>query len=194
MQILASQDFKDFSSVAEELYEVLASLRTEDLPKFKELFRVVVPKILVESRSALRPFVHLPLVRIMANRAHLTVHNANHPEISSDLLKVEWSDLRGDPEGADQRSEIQRRRHAEEPRFHEAALRGLEQGRAVQAWSEEQILQAIRDFHTRVGRPPAYEEFRKKYGLPDYKTVWRKFGSSRVAVAMALGPESDHAP
>lgn len=120
----------------------------------------------------------------------LTVINANHIEMASDLVKVDWSDLRSDPDRADQRSEIQRRRHATDPKSHEAALRALERGRQTQAWSREQILEAIRAFHARVGRPPAYGDFRKQYGLPDYKTVWRRFRSSKVAVAIALGQEA----
>lgn len=123
----------------------------------------------------------------------LTDINANHVEIASELVEIEWSDLRGDPDRADQRSEIQRRRHAENPHFHDSALGALERGRKVRAWSEEQILQAIREFHARVGRPPAYEEFRKKCGLPDYKTVWRRFGSSKVAVEIAFRDGADHA-
>lgn len=118
----------------------------------------------------------------------LTGINANHVDIPPDLLKVDWSDLRGDPDRADKRSEIQHRRHVKDAHFHEAALEALERGRAVHAWSEEQILQAIREFHAREGRPPSYYDFRKKCGLPDYKTVWRRFGSSKVAVALALGP------
>lgn len=117
----------------------------------------------------------------------LTDINANHVEIASDLVKVDWSDLRGDPDRADQRSEVQRRRHAEQPEFHEAALRGLERGRQAASWTEEQILLAIRGFQAKFGRPPAYEEFNKDNGLPDYKTVWRKFGSSKVALTLALG-------
>jgi hypothetical protein len=120
----------------------------------------------------------------------LTDINANHIEVSSDLVRVTWRDLRGAPEGAPHRSEVQRRRHAEQPDFHKAALEALERGRQINAWAEEQILHAIRGFHVRFGRPPAYEEFRKCNGLPDYKTVWRRSGSSEIAVSLALGKGS----
>lgn len=81
--------------------------------------------------------------------------------------------------------------HAEDPSFHETALRNLEKGRLTE-WKEEQILEAIRNFYDRMGRAPRYEELRQSKGLPDYKTIWRKFGSSRSAIAKALN-QSDMA-
>ncbi len=80
----------------------------------------------------------------------------------------------------------QRSRHAEDPVFHETALRNLEKGRLTE-WKEELILEAIRSFYHRTGRTPRYDELRQANGLPDYKTIWRKFGSSRTAISLALG-------
>lgn len=113
-----------------------------------------------------------------------TDHKANRMEISSDLLEVSWTNRRFEPDDSTRRSEIQRIRHSEDPVFHEKALRNLEAGRLTE-WKEEQILDAIRDFQTRHGRPPRYEELRAANGLPDYKTIWRKFGSSRDAIQAA---------
>jgi hypothetical protein len=41
---------------------VLQPVDEGDVPKLKALLRVLVPKIVVESRSTIRPFVRLPLV------------------------------------------------------------------------------------------------------------------------------------
>lgn len=114
-----------------------------------------------------------------------TDHKTNQFEVCSDLLNVSWTSRWEQPEVIARRSEIQRTRHAEDPFFHETALRNLEKGRLTE-WKEEQILEAIRDFHRRMGRAPRYNELRQVNGLPDYKTIWRKFGSSRSAIAKAL--------
>jgi hypothetical protein len=112
-------------------------------------------------------------------------HKTNHFEVSSDVLNVSWTSRWGEPGVIARRSEIQRNRHAEDPFFHEVALRNLAKGRLTE-WKEERILEAIRDFYARMGRAPRYDELRPVNGLPDYKTIWRKFGSSRSAIAKAL--------
>jgi hypothetical protein len=115
-----------------------------------------------------------------------TDHKTNQLEVCSDLLNVSWTSRWEEPEVIARRSEIQKSRHVKDPSFHETALRNLEKGRLTE-WKEEQILEAIRKFHDRGGRAPRYDELRQVNGLPDYKTIWRKFGSSRTAIAKALG-------
>jgi hypothetical protein len=95
-----------------------------------------------------------------------------------------WTSRWDDPEASARRAEIQRIRHAEDPAFHDKALSNLKKGR-LNEWKKEQILQAIRDFEALNGRSPRYEELRASSGLPDYKTIWRKFGSSRDAIKAA---------
>lgn len=111
-------------------------------------------------------------------------------EINSDLLEVSWTNRWFGPEASARRSQIQRIRHSEDSAFHEKALGNLEKGR-LNEWKEEQILEAIRCFKTSHGRPPRYEELRAANGLPDYKTIWRKFGSSRTAIVQAIGQDTE---
>lgn len=60
-------DFAEVVDIAENLSRMLETLRGVDPAKFKELFRLVVPEIRVESRAAIRPLVFLPLVRVMGH-------------------------------------------------------------------------------------------------------------------------------
>lgn len=115
----------------------------------------------------------------------LTHHNANHLEIGSDLVKVSWTNRFHEPEASARRSELQRRRHQEDSGFHKASLRILKRSGEARYWSEERILTAIRDFHAEEGRPPSYSDFRTDR-LPDYATLWRRFGSIGIAISRAL--------
>jgi hypothetical protein len=120
----------------------------------------------------------------LRKRVGPTDHKTNRMEVCSDLVAVSWTNRLFNPEASAKRSEIQRIRHTEDPVFHELALSNLKKGRLTE-WKKEQILQAIRDFQAQNGRPPRYEELRASNGLPDYKTIWRKFGSSRDAIEAA---------
>jgi hypothetical protein len=53
-------------------------------------------------------------------------------------------------------------------------------------WTNSAILEAIRDFIRREGRSPRQQEFRAKFGLPGYGTVWRRLGPVGAAVGTAL--------
>lgn len=115
-----------------------------------------------------------------------THHNANHLVLGSDQLKVDWTNRWDDPEVAARRSEIQRLRHVDDPKFHEASLEILKRSREARFWSEERILEAIRNFRAKVGRPPSYYDFRKTKELTDYATLWKRFGSIKVAISRAF--------
>ncbi|MGH2529408.1 MAG: homing endonuclease associated repeat-containing protein [Actinomycetota bacterium] len=91
------------------------------------------------------------------------------------------------PETSARRSEIQRLRHANDPEFRKASLEILKRSREARFWSDERIIGAIRDFHAQEGRPPSYHDFRRTKELPDYATLWKRFGSIRVAISRALG-------
>ena len=117
----------------------------------------------------------------------LTHHNANQLDLGSDQVKVAWTSRFYEPQASARRSEIQKRRHEKDPEFHKASLDILRQSREARFWSEERILEAIRDFHSKTGRPPSNYEFRKTKELPDYATLWRRFGSIGVAISRALG-------
>lgn len=118
-----------------------------------------------------------------------TDHKTNQFEVCSDLLDVSWTSRWEEPEVIARRSAIQRSRHAEDAFFHETALRNLEKGR-LNEWKEERILEAIRSFYDRMGRAPRYGA-KQANDLPDYKTIWRKFGSSRIAISKALNHGSE---
>lgn len=128
----------------------------------------------------------------MSCLVELTHHNANQLEIGSDLVKVSWTNRFHEPEASARRSEVQRRRHQADHEFHTASLKTLKRSREARYWSEEGILRAIRDFHSKEGRPPSYSDFRRTSGLPDYATLWRRFGSIRVAISRALSEGIEH--
>jgi hypothetical protein len=58
----------EIEAIANELTNMLESLGEEDLAKFKDVLRIVVPKILVGSRLEIRPTIHLPLVPVNASK------------------------------------------------------------------------------------------------------------------------------
>jgi hypothetical protein len=70
--------------------------------------------------------------------------------------------------------------------YRESSVRGLAKANEARSWSDEAILEAIRAFSRQQGRVPKQAEFRSGNGLPGYGTVWRRFGSTKVAVAFAL--------
>lgn len=109
----------------------------------------------------------------------------NHLKLGSELLKAEWDNASSDPARAEERSDRQRRRHLD-PDYHKAALSGLDRGRKANMWSDEEILAAIRNFYKQLGRTPSYYELRRENGLPDYSTIRRRFGSSKIAVRLAI--------
>lgn len=112
--------------------------------------------------------------------------NANPQiELDSGLLPAEIPDERSDPAWADRRSELQKQR-LRDSTYRESSLRGLAKAREARSWSEEAILKAIRSFNRTQGRPPKQADFRSVNGLPGYGTVWRRFGSAKKAVALAL--------
>lgn len=116
----------------------------------------------------------------------LTHHNANQLDMGSDLVKVSWTNRFHETEASARRSEVQRQRHKEDLEFHTASLKTLKRSREARYWSEERILGAIRDFHSKEGRPPSYYDFRGTSALPDYATLWRRFGTLNVAISRAL--------
>lgn len=118
-----------------------------------------------------------------------THHNANHLDLGFDQVEVVWTKRFHESEASARRSEIQKLRHANNPEFHKTSLEILKRSREARFWSEERILEAIRDFHSRAGRPPSYYDFRRTMELPDYSTLWKRFGSMGVAISRALdGP------
>jgi hypothetical protein len=157
------------------------------MPLFKHLFGTLVPEILVESRSNIRPVIHLPRVRVVCHSVDPASHNAN-PKIALDCgpLREEIPDERSDPALADRRSELQKKR-LREPAYREASLTGVAKAREARCWSEVGILQAIQNFYRQQGTAPRQADFRSAKGLPGYGTVWRRFGSVKGAVAIALG-------
>jgi hypothetical protein len=100
-------------------------------------------------------------------------------------LREEIPDERSAPAHADRRSELQKRR-LREPAYREASLRGLAKATEACSWSDEAIVEAIRSFYRKQGRLPKQADFRSAKGLPGYGTVWRRFGSTKEAVAFAL--------
>jgi site-specific DNA recombinase len=64
--------FEDAQSLAVELAKLLENYKGEDIPKLKELLRKVIRKVLVNSRSEIRPFLMLPLVRVMTGSVGAT--------------------------------------------------------------------------------------------------------------------------
>lgn len=110
-----------------------------------------------------------------------------------DPVEIRWSDGRSDPSRSPQRTVLVRERHADED-FHRAALDGLAQGSAARGWSDEAILEAISNFHTDRHRPPGQRDFRNANRLPGYGTVWRRYGSARKALDLALGSRTRPSP
>lgn len=113
--------------------------------------------------------------------------NANHVDLGSDQVEIVWTNRFHESEASARRSEIQRLRHANDPEFHKTSVQILKRSRESRYWSEERILKAIRDFRSKTGWPPSYYDFRKTKELPDYATLWKRFGSLKVAISRALG-------
>jgi hypothetical protein len=104
---------------------------------------------------------------------------------------VPWTDGRQEASTRAQHAAASRQRH-EDPDYHRAALRGLAAGRAQRAWTEEAILQAVRDFRARTGRWPAQRDFRRSNSLPGLGTVARRYESHlRLVRACESEPSSD---
>lgn len=121
-----------------------------------------------------------------------TTHNTNHADqvkLSAPELEVPWSDGRQEVSTRTQHASAARRRH-EDPAYHRAALRGLEAGRARRAWTDQAILQAVRDFRDRTGRWPAQRDFRRSNSLPGLGTVARRSGSHLRLVRACEGESS----
>lgn len=97
-------------------------------------------------------------------------------KFSAPELEVPWSDGRHEASTRTQHAAAARRRH-EDPVYHRAAVRGLAAGRARRAWTDEAILQAVRDFRDRTGRWPTQRDFRNANSLPGLGTVARRYGS-----------------
>lgn len=125
------------------------------------------------------------MVRVNDSKVVPTLLNKNRLELGNYSVTLPEEDGRSDRSSADDRSNLQRKRHLDR-RFHEAALNGLKKGRESRMWSDSEMLQAIRDFVRREGRPPQQHEFRSTYGLPGYGTVWRRLGSVARAIKQAL--------
>lgn len=123
----------------------------------------------------------------MGSTVDPTTHNAN-PDLKLECgpLPGEIPDERSDPALADGRSELQKQR-LQDPAFRESSLYGLAKAREARSWSDVAILDAIRDFYRRHAQVPKQADFRSANGLPGCGTVWRRFGSDRKAVALALG-------
>lgn len=155
------------------------------LPKLEELLRIIIRRVSVHSLG--NPAVHRFGIGSRYSRfVELTHHNANQLEIGSELVKVSWSNQFHDPQASARRSEVQRQRHQEDLEFHTTSLKTLKRSREDRYWSEERILRAIRDFHSKEGRPPSYYDFGNTEDLPDYTTLWRRLGSLQVAISRAL--------
>ncbi|MGH9198076.1 MAG: homing endonuclease associated repeat-containing protein [Acidimicrobiia bacterium] len=107
-------------------------------------------------------------------------------DLGSDEVAVAWTNSFFEPEASSRRSEIQRRRHANDPEFHERSLEILKRSREARFWSEERILDAIRDFQSKNAGPPSYYDFRRAKDLPDYSTVRKRFGSLKVAISRSF--------
>lgn len=111
--------------------------------------------------------------------------NSNHLYVECGPLPEEIPDGRNDPDLADRRSELQKKRLRNGP-YRDSSLRGLAKGREARSWSDEAIFEAIRSFYRKQERHPKQADFRSGHGLPGYGTVWRRFGSAKEAVAIAL--------
>lgn len=114
-----------------------------------------------------------------------TLVNKNRLDLGRYKTILPEEDGRSSPSDAEARSALQKMRHLD-PSFHEAAIKGLEKGRETRAWSDSEILEAIRDFVRREGRTPEQHEFRGELGLPGYGTVWRRLGPVAEAVEQAV--------
>jgi DNA-binding transcriptional ArsR family regulator len=119
---------------------------------------------------------------VIVGRARL---NKNHLDLGRELLVLPDEDGRSDLDRGNGRSVLQKRRHLD-PEFHEAALEGLRKGREGRMWTDAAMIEAIRDFTRREGRPPRQREFRADFGLPGYGTVWRRLGTIGEVVRIAL--------
>ncbi len=132
----------------------------------------------------------LLLVRVMTGSVGPTRHNKNHLDLGRQVVLIANEDGRSDSRGAKKRSSIQKSRH-EDPHFLRSALKGLEKGRESRRWTERSILEAIRRFNVRNGRPPGQTELRTKNGLPSYGVIHRTFGGLSNVISRALGQVTD---
>lgn len=155
--------------------------------------RVFVTAKQVSGYELKEPFAMVDAAAKGSNKERLveqTHHNANHLDLRSDQVEVAWSNRFYEPVVSAQRSGNQKKRHAKDPAFHKASLEILKQSREARFWSEDRILEALRDFHARTGRAPSYYDFRKTKELPDYTTLWKRFGSLGVAISRAFDSPS----
>jgi len=114
--------------------------------------------------------------------------NANHApglQLGIPASTIAWRDGREALPTRELHRRATKRRHQDNPGFHEAALGGLDRGRERRAWSTEEILAAIRRFRRDHGRWPTQKDFRSAHGLPGYGTVWRRFDTVAAAVELA---------
>lgn len=63
-------------------------------------------------------------------------------------------------------------------------------GRGLKRWTKDQMLESIRQFYVKHGRVPNQADFRNKYGLPSYTSIYINFGGSRQAIVLAGIPET----
>lgn len=123
----------------------------------------------------------------MMKRVVPTLVNQNRLDLGKYKTILPNEDGRSEPSSAYVRSIRQKKRHLDLA-FHEAALNGLKKGRESRMWSDEEILQAIRDFVVREGRTPNQREFRSDLGMPGYGTVWRRLGPLTNVIRRAAQP------
>lgn len=136
-------------------------------------------------RDNIQAAIHFPLVFIMDSWVVPAGHNKNRLDLGRRPLVLPTEDGRSDPDRANARSATQKLRHLD-AEFHEAALQGLRKGRESREWTDSAIIEAIRGFARREGRPPRQQEFRAELGLPGYGTVWRTLGPIAKTVRLAL--------
>ncbi len=114
--------------------------------------------------------------------------NSNHVYLEAGPLPEEIPDGRNDPHLAGRRSQLQKKRLRNDS-YRDSSLQGLAKARLARSWSDDAILEAIRSFYRKQGRPPKQGDFRSRNGLPGYGTVWRRLGSAKEAVSIALAKE-----
>jgi hypothetical protein len=140
----------------------------------------------VEDARTVYSLIHLADGSINSGWVGPAGHNKNHLDLGRQLLVLPREDGRNDPDRANGRSDLQRRRHLD-PEFHAAALEGLRRGWENRMWTDVGIIEAIRAFARREGRPPRQQEFGAEFGLPGYGTVWRRLGPVGKTIRKALG-------
>jgi site-specific DNA recombinase len=67
IQLSAKEALPDFGTVSAAAAHWAEELESADMALFKHLFGTLVPEILVESRSNIRPVIHLPRVRVVCH-------------------------------------------------------------------------------------------------------------------------------